>query len=263
VIIDAHCHVWPDHIAKQVVANRPTGMDPKFDGTLRGLLATMDEAGVDKGLALGIAAVPRTVARTNEFIGQVPRDRLIPFGTVHPELSAEENLRHLRDNGIGGVKLHPLFQDFDFSSPKVHELIAALVEADIAIITHVGAGGDEEGNRRGNPAALREVLDRNPGMRLVAFHYGGYQRIDEAREHLIGSDAYLETSWPPSIAELDPDMVRGIIEDHGADRIVFGSDWPMTSPADEIAAIRNLGLSPEDEAGILGGNLARLLRIEG
>lgn len=262
MIIDAHCHVWPDHIAAQVLAGRPSGLDPRFDGTLTGLIATMDDAGVDMGLALGVAAVARTVARTNEFIGTVPRDRLIPFGTVHPELSIEDNLRHLRDNGIRGVKLHPLFQELDFNSPQVAELIAALAEDGVTIITHVGAGGDDDANRRGNPAALRAIIDANPGIRLMACHYGGYHRLEEAREHLIGSPIYLETSWPPTMAELEPDLVRAIIEDHGADRIVFGSDWPMASPKDEIAAIRNLGLSAEDEAAILGGNIARLLGIE-
>ena len=84
VIVDAHCHVWPDHIAKQVLAARPVGLDPRHDGTLAGLLRTMDEAGIDRALTLGIANVPRNVARTNEWIGGVDRSRFTPFGTVHP-----------------------------------------------------------------------------------------------------------------------------------------------------------------------------------
>ncbi|HJY24232.1 MAG TPA: amidohydrolase family protein, partial [Actinomycetes bacterium] len=60
----------------------------------------------------------------------------------------------------------------------------------------------------------------------------------------------------------DPARIRAIIEKHGADRVVFGSDWPMTEPAAEIAAIRNLGLNADDEAGVLGGNLARLLKLD-
>ncbi|MFD2351349.1 amidohydrolase family protein [Nonomuraea ferruginea] len=72
----------------------------------------------------------------------------------------------------------------------------------------------------------------------------------------------LETSWPPSLGSLPPERVRKIIERHGADRVVFGSDWPMTDPATEIAAVRALGLPPEDEAAILGGNLAGLLGLQ-
>jgi hypothetical protein len=56
--------------------------------------------------------------------------------------------------------------------------------------------------------------------------------------------------------------VRAIIARHGADRVVFGSDWPMTDPAAEIAGIRELGLPPAAEAAVLGGNLAGLLGLE-
>jgi hypothetical protein len=55
--------------------------------------------------------------------------------------------------------------------------------------------------------------------------------------------------------------VRDIIARHGADRVVYGSDWPMTDPAAEIAAVRALSLPASEEAAILGGNLAALLGI--
>ena len=93
MIIDAHMHVWPDHIADAMQSQRPSGMPLRFDGKLSGLLRTMDESGIDKGLALGVGIKASTVARTNEFIGTVPRDRLVPMGTVHPDLPVEENIR--------------------------------------------------------------------------------------------------------------------------------------------------------------------------
>jgi uncharacterized protein len=259
VIIDAHAHVWPDHIASRVLATRPSGMDPRHDGTLAGLRRTMDSAGIDWAMTLGVANVPEHVARTNEFIGAVDRSRFIPFGTVHPALSDDENLKHLHNNGIPGVKLHPLFQDVALGDPRVVDLMAALADAGIVVITHAGAGGDEAANERGAPHHLRALIDAVPSLKLIACHYGGYHRLDDAEESVVGSTAYLETSWPPTVADLDADRVRGLIARHGADRVVFGSDWPMTDPAAEIAAIRALGLSTGDEQAILGGNLARLL----
>jgi predicted TIM-barrel fold metal-dependent hydrolase len=221
----------------------------------------MDEAGIDRALCLGVAHAARTVQRTNEFIGAVDRTRFVPFGTVHPELSPAVNLKSLQDNGIGGVKLHPLFQDLSLSDPRVVDIAEALAEAGITVITHVGAGGDADANDRGSPRSLRVLLDAVPGLRVIACHFGGYHRLDEAEELLVGSRAVLETSWPPSTAGLDPARIREIIARHGADRVVYGSDWPMTDPAAEIAAIRALGLPPEDEAAILGDNLAALLGI--
>ncbi|MGZ4610955.1 MAG: amidohydrolase family protein [Actinomycetes bacterium] len=261
MIIDAHMHVWPDHIADAMQSQRPSGLPLRFDGKLSGLLRTMDEAGIDKGLALGVGIKASTVARTNEFIGTVPRDRLVPMGTVHPDLSVEENLKHLRDNGIVGVKLHPLFQSLSYADPRVHDIIAALADEGMPVITHVGAGEDPEANERGAPALVRQVIDSLPHLKLIACHYGGYHRLDEAEQFIVGSPVTLETSWPPTLAELDPERLVAIIRRHGADRVVFGSDWPMADPAAEIAAIRALGLTREEEDGILGDNLARILGI--
>jgi predicted TIM-barrel fold metal-dependent hydrolase len=261
VIIDAHCHIWPDHIAAAVLAGRPAGLDARHDGTVDGLRRTMDAAGIDRAVCLGVAHAARTVPRTNEFIGSLDRARFVPFGTVHPDLPAADNLRSLQDNGITGVKLHPLFQDLSLADPRVVSLLAVLADAGIIVITHVGAGGDAGANDRGSPAALRALLDAVPGLRLIACHFGGYHRLDEAEDLVVGSRAVLETSWPPTTGGLDQARVRDIIARHGADRVVYGSDWPMTDPAAEIAAVRALGLPASEEAAILGGNLAALLGI--
>jgi predicted TIM-barrel fold metal-dependent hydrolase len=261
VIVDAHCHVWPDHIAAKVIAARPVGLDARHDGTLDGLRRTMDDAGIDYALTLGIANKAETVARTNEFIGTVDRRRFVPFGTVHPGLSDEDNLKHLLDNGIPGVKLHPLFQELSLGDPRVVDLMRALAGAGIVVITHAGAGADPAANERGAPHHLRALIDAVPELTLIACHYGGYHRLDEAEEQVVGSRAFLETSWPPTAGGLDRTRITAVIERHGADRVVYGSDWPMTDPATEIAAIRALRLSPSVEAKVLGGNLAQLLGL--
>lgn len=261
MIIDAHCHVWPDHVAAQVLASRPSDLDPVHDGTLTGLQRTMDAAGVAHAMCLGVAAVARTVERTNEFIGSVDRARFTPFGTVHPELPLEQNLKSLRNNGIRGVKLHPLFQDLSLSDPRVTELLHGLAADGVTVITHAGAGGSDAANERGTPAVLRAALDAVPDLRLIACHFGGYHRLDEAEELIVGSRAYLETSWPPRLGDLDKERVRALIRRHGAQRVVFGSDWPMADPAAEIASVRALGLEPHEEDAILGNTLAGILGL--
>jgi predicted TIM-barrel fold metal-dependent hydrolase len=262
VIIDAHCHVWPDHIAPRVLAGRPAGLEPIYDGTVGGLRSTMEAAGVDRCLCLGVATTGQTVHRTNEFIGSLDRSQFTPFGTVHPDIAVAENLRSLEDNGILGVKFHPLFQNCSLGDPRVIELFRALADADFPVICHAGGGGDDAANRRGAPALLRAAIDAVPDLRLVACHFGGFHELDEAEELIVGSRVYLETSWPPTMADLEQERIRQIILRHGAERVIFGSDWPMASPEAEIASIRSLGLDPMDEAGILGNNLGLLLGLE-
>ncbi len=125
----------------------------------------------------------------------------MPFGTVHPALSDEENLRHLQDNGIAGVKLHPLFQDLALGEPRMIALMTALAEAGVTVLTHVGSGGDDAANERGSPQQVRRLVDAVPELRLVAFHFGGYHQLDEAEDVVVGSRAWLETSWPPTLTE--------------------------------------------------------------
>jgi len=262
MIVDAHCHVWPDAIAPRVLAGNPAGLTPRGDGTLTGLLSTMDAAGIDMACCLAIAVLPQHVAKTNAFIGGIDRTRFIPFGTVHPDLPVARNLEILRDNGIRAIKLHPNFQHLSLGDPRVVELLGALAADGVVVLTHVGAGDDEAAHERGAPRHIRALVDAIPALDLVACHYGGYHRLDEAGDAVVGSRAYLETSWPPSVTALDPEMIRGLVIRHGADRVVFGSDWPMADPGAEIAAIRALGLSTTDEQAILGGNLAALLGLD-
>ncbi len=261
MIVDAHCHLWPDHIAAKVLAGRPADLDPVHDGTIAGLRRTMDAARVDHAMCLGVANVARTVERTNEFIGSLDRARFTPFGTVHPGLPVETNLKSLRDNGIRGVKLHPMFQDLSFADPRVIGLLGALAGEGITVIAHVGEAGEGAGDKAA-PRYVRAALDQIPDLTLITCHFGGYHRLDEAEEFLVGSRAILETSWPPRLSDLDAGRLRAIIDRHGPDRVVFGSDWPMADPAAEIAAVRALGLDPAAEQAILGNNLARLLGLD-
>ena len=55
--------------------------------------------------------------------------------------------------------------------------------------------------------------------------------------------------------------MRKIIKKHGAEKILFGSDFPWHLPSQEIDLINSLELSASDKELILGGNAERLLGI--
>ncbi len=261
MIIDVHCHAWPDQIAERALGPRVPQLPRVGDGKISTLPSVLERSGVDRGVLLGIADSARYVDGTNRFVARSRGGSLLGFGTVHPDLPVDENMDSLRRNGIPGVKLHSLFQGFAYSDSRVWDLLEAF-GSEIAVIAHVGAGGDRESNERATPGMIRDIVRRFPDLRIVACHFGGYHRLEEAEADLLGENVFLETSWPPSLATLAPEKVREIIGKHGADRIVFGSDWPMADPAKEIAAIKALGLSDEVTEGILGGNFARLMGID-
>lgn len=258
MIVDVHCHAWPDRIAQRALTGRSPQLPRRGDGTIGGLRSAMAASGVGQAVVLGIADEGRHVDGVNRFVARCKADGFLGFGTVHPDLSVEDNMSSLRANGVRGVKLHTLFQGFALNDPRMYELYEAF-GSEIAVIAHVGSGGDAAANRRGTPAMIRDIVRTFPDLRLVCCHFGGYHQLDEAEAELLGLDLYLETSWPPSLAEIAPSRVKEIISKHGSDRIVFGSDWPMADPAAEIAAIRALGLSDDAVEDILGRNFLRLL----
>lgn len=263
MIIDAHTHVWPDKIAPLALGgNRVPGLEARGDGTVGGLTRDMAASGVDVSCCLAIANESRHVDSVNRFVAGLADDTHIPFGTVHVELSVEENLASLERHGIKAVKVHPLFQRFALDNSRLWEIFEAF-GSDYAVITHVGEGGDAFTNGLSNPRMIHDIARQFPQLRLMACHFGGYKILDDAEEMLAGADVVLETSWPPSLSTLRPERVRALIRKHGAERIVFGSDWPMTSPAEEIAAIDALGLSSDETEQVLGGTLARMLRLDG
>jgi predicted TIM-barrel fold metal-dependent hydrolase len=109
---------------------------------------------------------------------------------------------------------------------------------------------------------IADIARAFPRLTIIAAHLGGYHVHAEALEHVIGLPrVYLDTSWPPSIGTLGPELVRAAIERHGPERVVFATDWPMADPAAEIAAIETLGFDDATTAAILGGTLARLLDL--
>jgi predicted TIM-barrel fold metal-dependent hydrolase len=262
MIIDVHCHAWPDALAERALGPRVPQLPRVGDGKISNLPGVLAASGVDRGVLLGIADTAKYVDGTNRFVGRSRGGSLFGFGTIHPDLSVDENIASLRRNDIRGVKLHSLFQGFAYDDRRVWDVLEALAADGIAVIAHVGAGGDRESNERATPGMIRDIVRRFPDLKMIACHFGGYHKLEEAEADLLGENVYLETSWPPSLATLAPEKVREIIGKHGADRIVFGSDWPMADPAKEIAAVKALGLSDEATEGILGGNFARLMGID-
>lgn len=259
MIVDLHNHVWPDAVARRALANGIPDMPLAGDGTVSGLAAAQDEAGVDRSACLAVANGPDAVAKANAFIGGLDRSRFIPFGTVHPGLPVEDNLAALRSAGVQGVKIHPVFQRFRLDDPRLMPLLEALAGS-FPVIVHVGAGAGSTGEAA-TPGMVREWVRAFPSLDVIACHFGGYHDWDEAVDVLHGLPVYLDTSWPPSVATLDARIVREAVRRHGVERVLFASDWPTASPAKEIAAIRALGLDDDETALVLGGNAQRLLHV--
>jgi len=262
MILDFHAHCFPDAVAPKampVLASHSGA--PYFDGTVAGLLAVMDGAGIDKCVVANIATNPRQQRSVNNFaISLLENPRFVPFGSVHPESpDALDELRRLRDAGIRGIKLHPEYQDFYPDEPRAFPIYREAARLGLVTLFHAGVDIGLCDPVRSTPARLARALPQFGGAPVVAAHFGGYLLWREVLEHLCGRDIYFDTSY--CARKMPPAWAGEIVEAHGAGRILFGTDLPWADPADEIAFVRALG--GERAGDILGGNAAKLLGVGG
>lgn len=259
MIIDSHTHAFPDKVAPAAVEALQTayGAVPVLLPTIDNLLRHMDEAGVDRSVVCPVATRPEQVRSINRWILELPRDRLIPFGALHPHCDdSEEQIRRLLDGGIQGIKFQPFFQGFTLAEPAAEALFEAIADQ-FLLVMHAGDEIIPIPDIEPTPQRLAALAERHPYLRLQIAHMGGYQLWDDVEQHLVGRSVYLDTCY--AVGHGPDEQMRRIIEAHGADRIVWGSDFPWESQSGAVANLKALGLPAEQEQAILGSNLLRAL----
>ena len=236
-IIDFHAHIYPDKIAEK--ATNATGgfygITPACLGTSEALLKEGKSAGINGFVLLPVATRPEQARHINTFI----RDEVNAhaefhgFGTLHPDSATmSEEAEYILQSGLLGVKLHPDTQGFN-----VH-------------------CGDKRFDYS-HPRRLKKVIDNFPKLCVIAAHLGGWSLFDEAFALLKNSDCFFDISSCTMF--LPSEKVAKYIRGYGADRVLFGTDFPLWSPETEVNAFKNLPLTSEEFEKIAYKNALRVI----
>lgn len=264
-VVDFHTHAFPDSLAPRALAALEVGGDGQWraflDGTVGGLLASMDAAAVDRAVVCPIATRPEQFDGILEWCRSIRSERIIPLASVHPAATdAVGQVRRAAEAGLPGLKLHPMFQDFvadDFD--RMDRLYRAAAEAGLFIVLHSGCDIGFPGSDNAAPSRIAAVAARHPAMTIVAAHMGGWLSWEAVRAHLLGrfENVWMETSFAAGFMEAD--ALAELIRAQGVDKVLFGTDSPWADQGEELARIRALPLEAAELTAILGGNAARLL----
>ncbi len=261
-VIDFHTHAFPDSLAARAIAHLESEANhiwkAKLDGRISSLVASMDAAGVDRSIVCPIATKPEHFEGILKWCLAIRSDRIVPLASVHPAAAdVAGQLAQIAEAGLAGIKLHPMYQDFDLDDLRLDPLYAAATRHKLLVVVHCGHDIAYFGSTQGHPHRLAAVHRKYPELMLVATHLGGFRVWDEVRRHLLGTGMWMETSftlgWMPEQDVLD------IIRRHGPEHILFGTDSPWADQAAEIARLRALPISEEEKVAILGGNALRAL----
>ena len=262
--IDMHTHAFPDDLAKRALkaleALEEGGRWKSLtDGTIKSLIASMDAADIDVSVVCTIATKPGQAKGILKWCKHIRSDRIEPFPSVHPDdRNPGRLLEKIAREDFVGIKLHPLYQDFDVDDERLDEIYTAA--ADLGLICLFHSGRDiafDPADMKASPQRMARVAERFPELTMICAHMGGWRMWDEVEQYLIGSNVHLECSF--SLNELDADRAAEMIRRHGPHRVMFGSDHPWASQAEGIKLVEKLPLSGKQKAGILWRNAARLL----
>ena len=266
MLIDFHIHAFKDEIAERAINTLINMADiPAYtNGTISNTHRFLEEQGVDYCVLLPIATKPSQQSTINTWVAEQACDRIIPFGTVHPDAPDLVNeLHRILSLGLKGVKLHPDYQDVFLFEEKMNPIYKYCEALALPIIIHMGYDPVSPKIRHAMPYHLVAINESFPKLKIIGAHLGGMHAWEEVLFYLCGrKNIWFDTSYLAGEG-IDPKLMTAIIKKHGAGKILFGSDCPWHTPQIEKDLIESLPLSTAEKERIYWQNAVELLGISG
>ena len=279
--VDAHVHVFPQTMARDRAGYA------RRDGTFRDLYASpqaklataemliesMEQSGIDAAVLVNIGwATQRVCAETNDYIlasaSKYP-GRLIPMCTVNPRLGRQavreiERCAALGARGVG--ELHPDPQGYDLADATIMTpVMEAAARHGLPVLVHASepVGHAYAGKGTVTPQKLLAFIAAFPQATIICAHWGGglpfYALMPEVRQAL--ARVYFDTAASPFL--YDGEIFSAAPKIVGAERVLFGTDFPLISHQRLLAQVAASKLTARAKAEILGGNAAKLFGLGG
>jgi hypothetical protein len=240
MIIDCHCHA-----GKGDLMTAPWNTDAPLDAYLRRARA----AGIDRTVVF--PAFHSDYARANAQLARIVAahpGKLIGFAFVHAE----------RDAGRIYEMLEHAVTAWNFRGLKVHghdalptrEVCEAARALRLPMLVDV----------TGRPSITELMAPQYPDVNFIIAHLGSFGDDWRAHQQVVDQMARHPNVYGDTSGVRRYDYIVQAARRAGPHKLLFGSDGPWLHPGVEIHKIRLLGLPPEDDALVLGGNLLRLLR---
>jgi predicted TIM-barrel fold metal-dependent hydrolase len=281
MLIDCHTHLFPPDIRKARERYFPNESafellyaDPRSRMVgARELIAAMNKNGIDRAVVFGFPWRQAEIFRQhNDYIMEAVAaypDRLVGmacFEAVHPE--AAEETRRCLDGGLRGVG-ELAFYENGITAASVAKLAPTMDicrERGVPMMLHTNepVGHNYPGKA---PNTLRQIYDlvrRFPDNRIILAHWGGgiffYHLLKRDVKDAL-RNVYYDTAATPYL--YDPAIWTTACAIVGADRVLFGTDYPLLDGQRYLQEIEAAGVSAKDRRQILGANAAKLWGLLG
>ena len=258
-IIDFHTHIYPQKVAQKATNSISDFYELEgggMCGTAEQLLERGDMAGISEFVILPVAIKPDHVRSINHFITEnvAENPRFYGFGTVHAEMeNICDEVEYITSEGMLGIKMHPDTQLFNIDDERLFPMYE-MIEGKLPVIFHTG----DPRYDFSHPARLRRVLDKFPKLEVIAAHFGGYSMPETAYKYLKDTKCYFDIS--SSLMFMKPGEAEQYINAYGAERMLYGTDFPLWDPVVEVKRFLSLDLSDDAREKIAYKNALSILK---
>ncbi len=264
MVIDFHTHVFPDELAPRALkalSEHSGPYKPCTDGTLKGLLSSMETAGISLSVVASIATKPTQSFSILEFSKEIKSASIYPLVSFHPENSIEEVrqlLSEAEEAGIKGAKLHPMYQGFFIDEERMFSFYELLIKKGFFLVFHTGYDIAFPGNLQASIKRVASLAERFPELTVVTTHTGGWRQWEEL-EMLAGyKNIYTEISM--TITEVGAKRFTELLLAFPEERIFFGTDSPWTDQKKMLSEFLELSIPDQLKEAILYHNAQGFLK---
>lgn len=261
MIIDFHTHCFPDNLYVRAVAEISTKSKvyPYFDGSIGGLIRSMNEAGIDRSVVANIATNSKQTQKVNSFaIECLKYKELIPFGSIHPDYEDyKSEIDRLCENHIAGLKFHPHYQSYNIDDSKMMKVYEYALSKNMILLFHMGLERAIPDSGNATPKRMRNLVDAFNTPKIVASHMGG-EGYAEFEKYLLGETVSFDTSFAFTLMEIDE--IKKVLDNHNHEYIFFGTDTPWADQSDDLLQYYNMNIPQKTLNLILGGNASTILK---
>lgn len=264
--IDVHTHAFPDSLAASAIRTLEAGArnypsKAFHDGTVAGLLASMDAAGIGVSFLCSVATRPTQVQRITDWSASIASERIVPFASIHADYEhPEAEAERIASLGIVGLKFHSHFMGCPADDERAIRVARAAAAAGLAMQFHAGHDTTFGPDDLALPVRMRRLHEAVPELRLLVCHLGGWRVWPEVLEQLVGLSVWLDTSF--AIGQCEQELLLRIIERHPREYLLFGTDSPWADQSAELAAFRALPLAEDLKSAALWDNALRFAGID-
>jgi predicted TIM-barrel fold metal-dependent hydrolase len=266
-VIDAHVHLFPDRVLDAIYRwFEKHAWRCRYRLRAEEVVEFQRARGVKRFCALHYSHQPEMARVLNQFVAECARahPEILPLGTVLP---GEPDARAIVREALGklnlrGIKLHCHVQRMAPDDPRLDEIYEECQAAGRTLVIHSGREPRTSGYAIDplelcGAARLERVLQRFPKLRIVVPHLGA----DEFEAHLALLDRY-ENLWLDTtmmVADYFGSAPPAALYPARAERLLYGTDFPMLPYAWDRELTRILRAVPEDKRrAMLHDNALRL-----